>query len=461
MKNQGIALLLMAFLPATLWAEVRLPAIISSHMVLQQQENVKLWGWSDAGENITIKTSWDTTTYTTKGDANAKWSMQIKTPAAGGPYTITIRGYNTLQLEDVMIGEVWIGSGQSNMEMNVNWGLKYDEDVKQATNQQIRFFYVPRTTALHPQEDVKARWVVCSPEEMKRFSAVEYFFGNKLQEQLHTPVGLINSSWGGTPAEVWTPTGLVNTDSALASAARLLKPSDGWPITPGATFNGMIFPLTNFKIKGAIWYQGESNVGQSSYQALFSLLINSWRQQWQQELPFYFVQIAPYAGYGTDNMSAAILREAQTKTLSLPHTGMVVTSDLVDDINDIHPKLKKEVGLRLANYALAETYGQPVAGYKSPQFKSMKIEKDKVRIYFDNADKGLMAKDGAPAGFYIAGDDKNFLPAQAKIEGNTILIWNKAVKAPVAVRFGFDNAAMPNVFSKEGLPVNLFRTEQP
>ncbi|HYH15409.1 MAG TPA: sialate O-acetylesterase, partial [Flavisolibacter sp.] len=272
--------------------------------------------------------------------------------------------------------------------------------------------------------------------------------------------GLINCSWGGTPAEVWTPAPIVNRDSVLIRAARKLNPSNGWPIIPGATYNAMIHPLTNYKIKGAIWYQGESNVGQSSYQTLFTAMINSWREQWQNEFPFYFVQIAPYAGYGTDNISAALLRESQTKVLSLSKTGMVVTSDLVDDINDIHPKMKKEVGLRLANYALADTYTQPVSAFKSPVFKSMKVEKDKIRIYFENADKGLVAKGGKPIGFSIAAEDKIFKPAQAKIEGNSIVVWNKEVKAPVAVRFGFSNAAMPNVFSKEGLPVNLFRTDQ-
>jgi sialate O-acetylesterase len=461
MKKSGIILWLLFWLPVTLWADVRLPAIIGTHMVLQQNTDVKLWGWSDVGENITVKVGWDTTTYTTKGDANAKWSLSLKTPTAGGPYTITIKGYNTLQLEDVMIGEVWLGSGQSNMEMNVNWGLPYEEEVKQATNQRIRFFYIPRTSAIYPQEDVKARWVVCTPEEMKRFSAVQYFFGKQLQEQVKAPVGLINASWGGTPAEVWTPAPIVTMDSVLAPAARKLTPSDGWPITPGASYNAMIHPLVNYKIRGAIWYQGESNVGQSSYQSLFTTMISAWRNLWQQEFPFYFVQIAPYAGYGSESISAALLREAQTKTLSMARTGMVVTSDLVDDIKDIHPKMKKEVGLRLANYALADTYAQAISGYKSPLYKSMKIEKDKIRIYFDNADNGLIAKGGTPTGFFIAGADKQFVPAQAKIDGNTIIVWSKAVKSPTAVRFGFTNDAMPNVFSKEGLPVNLFRTDQP
>jgi sialate O-acetylesterase len=239
----------------------------------------------------------------------------------------------------------------------------------------------------------------------------------------------------------------------------MLKPSEWWPVTPGATYNAMIYPLTNYTIAGTIWYQGESNVGTAAtYQRLFTSMIGAWRQSWNKEFPFYFVQIAPFAGYG-DSTSAAFLREAQTKSQSFPHTGMVITSDLVDNIKDIHPKLKKEVGWRLANYALAETYGKKNIAYKSPEFKTMKIEKDKIRIYFDHAENGLISKGGPPSEFYIAGSDGKFIPASAKIEGSTVLVWNKSIRQPVAVRFGFTSAAMPNLFSKEGLPVNTFRTD--
>lgn len=441
------------------FSAVQLPAIIGNHMVLQQQSNVKLWGWCEPGEKITIKSDWDTTTYRTTGTSNAKWSITIKTVAEGGPYKINISGYNKIELSDVMLGEVWVCSGQSNMEMSYNWGLpQYTSDFNNATNKSIRFFHIPRLTAPFPQDDTKAQWVVCNPDDAKRFSLVGYFFGEKLQQDLHAPIGLINASWGGTPAEVWTPKEVVESDSALKKSAAALRPSGGWPVATALTYNAMIYPITNYAIAGAIWYQGESNTGTSqTYQQLFSAMIGAWRKAWQNDFPFYYVQIAPYA-YGNNNIGA-LLREAQTKTLSFPKTGMVVISDLVNDVNDIHPKLKKEVGIRMANLALGDAYAKPVHGYKSPVYKSMKIEKSTIRIYFDNAEDGLTAKGGAPAEFYIAGSDKNFVPAQAKIDGSTVIVSSKDVKEPVAVRFGFSNTAMPNLFSKSGLPVNLFRTD--
>lgn len=442
------------------FANVRLPAVIGSHMVLQQKTEVTIWGWCDAAEKIKLKTSWDTTTYTTVGSSSAKWSMRVKTPTAGGPYQITIDGNNKTVLEDVLIGEVWICSGQSNMEMSVTWGLPYQDEVTNATDKNIRFFYIPRTTADYPQDDVKSEWVVCNPEDMKRFSAAGYFFGKTLRQNLNVPVGLINASWGGTPAEVWTPIEEINNNSLLKSAAEKLSPSDWWPVTPASTYNGMIYPVTKYTIAGAIWYQGEANVKTAStYTQLLSTMITAWRKAWQKDFPFYYVQIAPFAGYG-DNSSSAFLREAQTKVLATPNTGMVVVTDLVDNINDIHPKMKKEVGVRLANYALAQTYGKQGIVYKSPSYKSMKVEKDKIRIYFDNADNGLMSKDKTIHEVFIAGEDQNFVPANAKIDRNTIVAWTDKVKKPVAVRFAFRNASLPNLFSKEGLPVDPFRTDE-
>lgn len=228
---------------------------------------------------------------------------------------------------------------------------------------------------------------------------------------------------------------------------------------PGSIYNAMIYPVTRYAIAGAIWYQGEANVtAASTYSELLSTLISSWRRAWQKDFPFYYVQIAPYAGYG-DNSSSAFLREAQTKALSTPKTGMIVITDLVDNIDDIHPKMKKEVGIRLANYALAETYGKKDIVYKSPLYRTMRIEKDKVWLYFDNADKGLLSRGDTLSEFFIAGNDKNFVPARAKIEKNAVVVSSKAVKDPVAVRFAFRNGAKPNLFSKEGLPVNPFRTD--
>lgn len=453
-----IVCLLLTFNAILASAAVSLPSILGSHMVLQQNSEVKLWGWCSPAEKITIKTSWDTITYRTNGESTAKWLQKIKTPAAGGPYTITIN--ETTVLSDVMIGEIWLCSGQSNMEWGGDQGLKQTlNEAPSANNQKIRFFYISKSTSETPQENCEGSWKVCTPEEMKHFSAIGYFFGKNLQQALNVPVGLINSNWGGTPAEVWTPKQFVENDPDLKAASQKLTPAAWWPVLPGLTFNAMINPITNFEISGAIWYQGESNVGTySTYKALMNTMISSWRKAWQKDFPFYFVQIAPFSGYGNNNVGA-LLRETQTSCLSIPKTGMVVVTDLVDDLSNIHPINKIDVASRLANLSLSENYGKTGLGYKYPMYKSMKNEKDKIRIQFENADNGLISKDKAITEFYIAGEDHLFLPASAKIDGNSIIVWNKTVKAPVAVRFGFSNTAIPNLFSKEGLPVNLFRTD--
>jgi sialate O-acetylesterase len=437
---------------------IRLPSILGSHMVLQQNSEVKLWGWCSPAEKITIKTNWDTISYHTTGESSAKWFLKIKTPSAGGPYTITIN--ETTVLEDVMIGENWLCSGQSNMEWSGDQGLKQSlEEAPNANNKNIRFFYIPKSTSDFPQENCEGKWKVCTPEEMKHFSAIGYFFGKKLQQALNIPVGLINSNWGGTPAEVWTPTQLVENDPELKAAFQKLTPAAWWPIQPGYTYNAMINPITNFEISGAIWYQGESNtLTYSTYKKLMTTMISSWRKAWQKDFPFYFVQIAPFSGYGNNNI-CALLRETQTNCLSIPKTGMVVVSDLVDNLSNIHPINKIEVATRLSNLALSDHYGKTGLTYKFPMYKAMKTEKGKIRIGFENAGNGLIAKDKIISEIYLAGEDRQFQPATAQIEGNSLIVWNKSIKAPVAVRFGFSNTAIPNLFSKEGLPVNLFRTD--
>lgn len=440
-------------------ADVRLPAIIGNHMVLQQKAEVKLWGWSDPAEKITIHTSWDTTSYTSKGNADAKWMIAIKTPAAGGPYTITIAANNKIVIEDVLIGEVWVCSGQSNMEMSDSWGVtpEYTDDISNASNQSIRLFHTPRLTAAYPQNDTKGEWVVCNPTDLKQFSLAGYFFGKKLHEILSVPVGLIESSWGGTPAEVWTPKDSILNNITLHTSADKIKYSDYWPAKPASTFNAMIYPITNYAIAGVIWYQGESNVGAAStYTQLFSTMIHSWRTAWQLDFPFYFVQIAPFSGY--EGISGALLKEAQTKTLSVAKTGMVIIDDKVTDTTDIHPHDKMDVGFRLADLALTENYGKQIPD-KYPMYKSMQVIKNKIQITFANADDGLINKGEPVKGFYIAGADKKFMPATAKIKGNTVIVYNKQVKVPVAVRYDFTKSPVPTLFNKSGLPANLFRTD--
>ncbi len=455
------ALLLMIGSGTVAFAEVRLPAIIGSHMVLQQKSEVEIWGWCEPSEQITIKPGWEDGAYSATGTRWARWSVKIKTPGAGGPYKIAISGKNTITLEDVMIGEVWLCGGQSNMEWSGALGIKQSlEEAPHATNRNIHFFYVPKSASEFPQDDIKGEWTVCNPDDMKRFSAIGYFFGKTLQRELGIPVGLINDNWGGTPAEVWTPEPLVDANPALREAA-LKIPGDRplWPIRPGECFNAMIHPISRFGIGGVIWYQGESNVGTwSSYQELFTGMIGAWRAAWRRNFPFYFVQIAPFSGYGP-NPVGALLREAQSRSAGYPNTGMVVISDLVDDVKEIHPQNKSGVASRLANLALTETYGKKGLIWKSPSYKAMKVEGERIRIFFENAESGLTSKDSALTGFVIAGEDGRFLSATAVIEGNTVVVSSKEITRPVAVRFDFDNASVPTLFSREGLPVNLFRTD--
>lgn len=460
MKSRNLLVLpMLLFFSFQSFGEVMLPAVIGEHMVLQQKSKVKFWGWCDPGEKVVIKPGWSTDMDSTRGTPDGKWVIEVKTPKAGGPYSMNIYGSNSIEFKDVLIGEVWLCSGQSNMEMSYSWGIsQYDDDARNATNAQIRLFHVSRLSAEYPQDDLKGEWVVCSPEAMKTFSLAGYFFGKKLQNTLKAPVGLIESAWGGTPAEAWTPADVIDENSTLKTAADSLKKVPWGPVKKGYLYNAMIHPIINYSIAGTIWYQGEANVGEANlYNELFSTMIKSWRQSWDDDFPFYFVQIAPFAGYGK-GISAALLQEAQTQTTSLPKTGMVVVNDLVSDINDIHPKDKKEVGLRLADYALAEVYDKKIPSYKSPVYKQMQVEQGKIILRFQHASDGLTSKT-TPSDFYIAGSDRKFKPAIAKIDGSTITVWNDQVPNPVAVRYGFTNDARPNVFSNTGLPLNTFRTD--
>lgn len=440
-------------------AAVRLPSIYSSHMVLQQNSKMTFWGWAAPSESIEIQFSWNGKTEKVTATRDAKWQIQINTPAAGGPFTISFKASNTIVLEDVMIGEVWLCSGQSNMEWSsLNGNKQAIEEVPQANNPNIRLFNVPKTTANYPQDDCYASWKTCTPEEMKSFSAVGYFFGKKLQKDLNVPIGLINASWGGTAAEVWTPAPVIEQSVEFKQALALSGATPWWPIDAGKAYNAMIAPLTQYTIAGALWYQGESNTSKAeSYSRLFTDMIKSWRKAWDIDFPFYYVQIAPFT-YGTP-FEGALLREAQTKSMWLPKTGMVVISDLVDNIQDIHPQNKVDVATRLANWALAETYGKKSIIYRSPQYKAMRVEGTRIVVQFDFAPSGLISKNGAITGFEVAGDDRQFYPATAVIEGSNVILTCPQVKVPAAIRFGFSNTSMPNLFSKEGLPVDMFRTD--
>lgn len=453
-------LLLASLLSFQAQATIRLPAIFSSNMVLQQNQEVAIWGWASPAENVKVTGSWNNKTVEVKTSSGAKWKVLLQTPMAGGPFTVTIEGENTMVLDNVLIGEVWVCSGQSNMESSATHGYSFDnaeEEIANSNYPTIRLFHVEKSTANTPQDDLTGTWTLCSPETMKSFSGTAYFFGRELQSKLDVPIGLIHASWGGTAAEVWTDEAVIEADQDLKKNATQLAVTDWWPMKPGAAFNAMIAPLIPYGIAGSIWYQGESNtVAPLNYRRLFPAMIKDWRNKWGHEFPFYYVQIAPFK-YNQPHIGV-LLREAQLKSMAVPHTGMVVISD-IGNIDNIHPTNKQDVGYRLAQWALAKTYGKTDISYSGPVYKEMKKEGQKIKLFFDHAEKGLVAKDGDLTHFEIAGADQLFVPAQAKIKGNTIEVSSKKVKSPIAVRFAWSNIAEPNLFNAEGLPASAFRTD--
>ncbi|MFN8257274.1 MAG: sialate O-acetylesterase [Bacteroidales bacterium] len=436
---------------------VLLPSVYSNHMVLMQNSDVKIWGWGKPMENVIITTSWDNSEYKAVVNNYSDWSTLLKTPAAGGPFSITVKGYNTIEINDVLIGEVWVCSGQSNMEWTARAGITdAEKHIREANYPKIRFFSVSHRTSDFPQLDVVGEWKVCTPETMIDFSAIGYFFAKNLNDSLKVPVGMINSSWGGTPAEIWFNANDLKADPFLTEGAALQKEVPWGPVKPGVAYNSMVFPLTQFPVSGAIWYQGEGNAGLAKYYTgMLSALIQSWRNAWNKDFPFYFVQIAPYK-YGSLPVCAE-LQNAQ-RLVKLAGTGMVVIND-IGDTTDIHPRNKAEVGKRLANMALAKNYGKTGIVCQGPVYKEIKVEKNTLRVYFDNAEGGLKTNDKALRWFEIAGSDKVFYPATAKIEKNTVILNSKKVKMPLYVRFAWSNTAVPSLYNSAGLPASCFISE--
>lgn len=636
-------------LTSAVWADVKLPAIFGDHMVLQQNESVTVWGWAEPGEKVSVKGSWSSSAKSTKANKDGTWSVKMKTPKAGPTVSLTVSGANEIVINDILLGEVWLCSGQSNMEYTP--AMLGDEQnlkaVAESTNPQIRLFSVEDKFSVKPEDDCAGTWQLCNPDTVKDFSAIGYYYGKKLNDELGVPVGLISSNWGGTVAEAWTRDEALEPFEQFSSALSYLKDpestkeqlekdyavslaqwekqvaeidpgtQEGWyqkaidetgwtemkqpqrwsdsdtelrdfdgivwfrrttnlpptwaridlemnfgpiddidtvwvngvkigsttqswttprkyiipasaltvgpnviavriidnqgdggftsndpndmrigPIgapanrsatlantwkykistrnrapdapksgvytdqnTPTALYNGMIAPLTPFRIAGVIWYQGESNCSfPILYRKLFPAMIKDWRKQWKiSNLPFYYVQIAPY-DYGSTTSSQA-LREAQMMTLdAVKNVGMAVTMDIGAE-NNIHPTNKTDVGDRLARWALAKTYKKKDIVYSGPVYDKMKTKEGKIVITFDYDDGGLVAKGGGLTDFQIAGEDQVFVPAKAVIDGDTVVVSSDAVKDPVAVRYGWSNWVEGSLFNKAGLPASSFRTD--
>lgn len=434
-------------------ADVKLPNVISSNMVLQRDRPLPIWGWADPQEEVTVRL--DDKTASAKADAQGCWKVVFPAVKADGKaHRMTFSGKNKLELDNILIGDVWVGSGQSNMEFSLAGSIGGKEAIAAADCPQIRLLHVEKTQTPEPAKDIVVftgvrrvkgqpapppatgpAWKVCTPKTVPSFSAVLYYFGQRLHKDLDVPVGLINSSWGGSPIEAWIASGTKN----------------------GGMYNGMIAPVKPFAIRGAIWYQGEANVSNGlKYYDKMKLLVEGWRQVWGSDFPFYFVQIAPWSGY---KASMGGLWEAQVASLKIPGTGMAVTTDVVENIKDIHPRQKLQVGNRLALWALAKEYGKKDVVYSGPLYKSMKIEGQKIRLSFAHVGGGLKSRDGKPLGeFTIAGADGKFVPAEATIDGDTVVVCSKDVASPTQVQFGWHNVANPNLVNKEDLPASPFQT---
>lgn len=641
MNRFKASLVLLSVAAAAGLADVQLPAVIGDHMVLQRESEAAIWGWASAGESVRVSGSWTNTPVTVQADNKGHWMLKLPTPAAGGPYSVTIAGDNSITLNDVLIGEVWLCSGQSNMEWPLA-GVDADDAraaIPKADDAELRLFNVPNTISLTPRIDCAGEWQTSTPDTASRFSATAYFFGRALRRELGVPVGLVDADWGGTRAEAWMsaealdaypelvdqvayvraasqgpneraslqkeintrwwdridqganvskdwfapgkaadwkamtlpanlgPDGLDQFDGVVYFRRDIELPTSwaGKPVTlnlgpiddyddvwvngvhvggmhddgqwnvnrryevpgeavkggintiairmldqagPGGVFgdpgqmyvqrddtrvsvagpwmyqrgnalselpqrgslsvhantatalyNGMITPVQPFTIRGAIWYQGESNVGTwKLYQRVFPGLIESWRNAWGQgDFSFYFVQIAPF-NYGGNEVQPPLLREAQNYALQLRNTGVVVTTDIGNPVN-IHPMKKVDVGERLAAWALANDYGRTDVAYSGPMQKGMIVDGSRIRILFDHAEGGLVARGGDLTHFQIAGGDRKFVPAQARIDGDQVVVWSDAVPEPVAVRFGWGAAPEPNLFNGAGLPACPFRTD--
>ena len=493
MKRIVLCLVSSLLLIGVAQAEVKLPAIFGNNMVLQQKIACPVWGWADAGEDVIVSIAGQTKT--AKAATDGQWSVKLDPLAVGKPLTMTVKGKNELRFENVLVGEVWIGSGQSNMQWNVLNSMNAGNEIKGADFPNIRLITVPRVSKTTPQNDFVGKWEACSPQNLSEFSAVLYFFGRKLHQDLKIPVGLIHCSWGGSSCDSWINRDVIAADPAFAEIIKRRvdfekeKPEGGDNRNAGYLYNGMLRPIIGYGIRGVVWYQGESNAGRAfQYRTLFPTMIKNWRDEWKQRggqetLPFYWVQLANFKATLDDPADSdwAELREAQNMTRSLPKSGQAVIID-IGEAKDIHPRNKQDVGLRLALLALNNDYGkeQPC---ESPQFKSVSFDpKTETRpparrgggtprpavsvgtgtatLKFDFVYDGLVSNGAQPTGFSIAGEDKVFHWASAEIvDKDTVVVRSPKVAKPVAVRYGWADNPVVTLYNSAKLPMDPFRTD--
>lgn len=470
-------------------ADVKLHGLFSDSMVLQRNAAVPVWGWADEGEKVTVEFHGQKVSATAR---DGKWVVRLKKLKAGGPEEMRVTGKNSITLRNVLVGEVWVASGQSNMEWPMRASFEPETEIAKTANGQLRLYTVPKLKADEPRDNIAASWLECGPATTSNFSAVAYYFARDLAAALRVPVGVIHTSWGGSPAEVWMSQDVLESDpgykadilDAYASQIAKLKETlavyekeaaaakaEGTPFTkrrPGAPwkptelYNGMIAPVIPFAIAGAIWYQGESNAGRAhQYRTLFADMIRNWRRDWKQgNFPFLAVQLAPFMAIKDQPAEStwAELREAQNlATKVLPNVGVAVITDVGDE-KDIHPKKKEPVGARLALAARAIAYDQDIV-YSGPIYKSMKVKDGKAVLGFNHVGSGLEARGGELKGFAIAGVDKKFVWAKAEIQGDKVIVSSPEVSEPVAVRYGWADYPVVNLWNKEGLPASPFRTD--
>ena len=478
-------------------ADIRLPALIGDHMLVQRDVPARIFGWADPGEQVTVQFKGQTIAATTND--KGKWHVWLQPmEASSSGAELRISGKNSITIQDVLVGEVWVGSGQSNMGWTVKASNNAAQEISAASYGQLRLFKVTLRTTPDPQEDVEGKWMVCSPDTIADFTAVGYFFVRELHKKMNVPFAMIQSAWGGTPAQAWTSRRALYADSSLfpilaewnralegypaamdrytreietfeaarknggAGARRPTAPmGPGHSHTPAGLFNAMINPLTPYTIRGAIWYQGESNASKIQaplYRRLFETMILDWRRAWAQgEFPFLYVQLANFAKAGSPS-DWVVVQEAQTKTLELRNTGMAVIND-IGEAGDIHPKNKQDVGARLALAARHIAYKEQLV-YSGPRFRQATAEGARMRAWFDSVGGGLQARGGGdPKGFEVAGADGQWHPADAKVDGKTVVASSPSVTVPIHVRYAWASDPVANLVNAEGLPASVFRSE--